>query len=201
MIKIKKPVYFEQRDNKLFPRTSCYPSSLAMGIGQCLNLANKTWSDIGKPDDMQPEDFITKITQSKETKKWIKKNISLYGRWMLNYSPRTIAYVENHIFNKLMNADGFESIFSTKLTFDNIKAHMEDAPFTVIMHGNFKKVSSVKGHVVAVVGIIDNEFIVNDPYGNALKGYKDHAGENLIYPRKFFEKKKKRIWAHLIDLI
>lgn len=71
--------------------------------------------------------------------------------------------------------------------FDNLKTLLEKSP--VILGTN--KIGGVRGgHIILVVGYNDNynNFIVNDPYGDAKTKYKDHNGENVEYSYDFLKK-------------
>jgi len=198
--------YLTQTDNKWFSSTSCYPTSMAMAIYWCLKLVGKSEYDIGCPLNMQLEDYITSITQSKETKTWIKQNVSKYGNWMLRFKPRVIAYVEEMIFNKLMNQFYFKSTFSANISFQEYRKNI-DKNMPVVLHGDFRTVSKVAGHIVCGVGYDEsnNSIYVMDPFGNALiDKYKSHEdGEYAEYHINLVMKNKKnqKLWGQIIERI
>ncbi len=198
--------YFSQTDNKIFPVTTCYPTSLGMAITYCLDLIGLDKTDIGCPCGKQIEDFITEIAMSSETKKWIKNNVGRLGNWMLKYKPRTIAYVEEMIFNKLLNKHGFKATFRTDLTYGKYCSHIDFNKLPIVLHGDFRKISKVKGHITLGIGYdeSDNIIIVNDPYGNAIHDkYRSHKkGEKAKYPLSVFVKDKKaHMWGQVISRI
>ncbi len=199
---LKEVDYFLQTDNDLFATTSCYSTSMAMAMDYCLDLAGKRKEDIGCPVYSQLEDYLTKIAQSYETRQWIKRNVSKYGSWMLKYKPRTIAYVQEYIFNSMMKQYGYKSKFSTTITYQEYCKHIRDEKLPVVIHGNFKSVSRVKGHIVCGVGYGDNTLIVHDPYGDALYDkYRSHEkGEFAEYYQYLLTRdwKNKRMWGQLI---
>jgi hypothetical protein len=199
--------YFTQTDNKLFSSTTCYPTSMAMTIKWCLKIASYSEYEIGCPLSMQLEDYITQITESKETNAWIKRNVSKYGNWMLNYKPRTLAYVEEYVFNKLMNPLGFKARFSANITYKAYCKHLSQKKMPIVLHGDFSTISPVAGHIVCGVGFRndDNSVICHDPFGNALLDkYKSHEdGEYAIYPVSLVmkDKKRNRMWGQIIERI
>jgi len=205
--KLESFPYLIQTDNKLFSSTTCYPTSMAMAMKWCMKIASYSEYEIGCPLSMQLEDYITQITESKETKAWIKRNVSKYGAWMLNYKPRTLAYVEEYIFNKLMNPLGFKSRFSANITYGAYCKHIKENNMPIVLHGDFSTVSPVAGHIVCGVGFRDddNSVIVMDPYGNSLLDkYKSHTkGKYAVYPVNLVMKDKKRekLWGQIIERI
>ncbi|MCP4650346.1 MAG: hypothetical protein GY853_09755 [PVC group bacterium] len=203
--KLESFPYLTQTDNKWFSSTSCYPTSMAMAMYWCLKLAGNSEYEIGCPLNMQLEDYISKTSQSKETKNWIKQNISKYGNWMLDYKPRVIAHVESMIFNKLMNHLYFKATFSTQISLNDYITHLDKSKMPIVLHGNFKTVSKVAGHIVCGVGYNEsnNNIIVMDPFGNALHDkYKSHEkGEYAEYPASLVMKdqKNQKMWGQIIE--
>jgi len=202
---IKNFPYLDQRDNEKTPLTSCYNTSMGMAITHCLNLEGLDKKIIGCPYDVQIEDFINEMTMSDDIKKWIKDNISRYGNWMLKYKPRTIAVVEEYIFNLLMAPIGYKSEFKTDLTYEQYCNHIKNEKMPIVLHGYFKSVSKVGGHIVCGIGYDDEKqtIICNDPFGNAIidKYQSGYLGRKAEYPLKFFLKKKKDFWGQVISKI
>ncbi len=197
--------YLTQIDNKLFSSTSCYPTSMAMAIWWCLKQIGKDETAIGCPPGIQVEDYITAITESKETKLWIKNNVSKYGSWLLNYKPRTLAYVEEMIFNKLMNPFGFKTEFSSTIMYEFLVNHINTNNMPIVIHGDFSSISTVSGHIVCAIGYnIDAKTVfVQDPFGNALVDkYRSHDfGKQAEYYKSLLIKDKKndRMWGQIIS--
>ena len=198
--------HLRQDDNKITPTVACYPTSMAILMLNCLDYIGADKKIIGCPYDMQLEDFINEHTMSKDTKNWIRKNVSVFGDWMLQHRPRTIAVVEEMVFNKLMAPLGF----TVKFKVNNVDIFLDEftkQKFPVVLHGDFRSVSSVEGHICAMEGYVDPErWIIKDPFGNALTGYKNKDGSSVIYPRKFFLKKKNKlslkktmVWYQMIE--
>lgn len=181
-------LYLTQVDNKLFPGTTCYPTSLSMAIQYCLDISGNTKGDIGCKGNMQLEDYITEITQSSETKAWIKENISKYGAWMFKYKPRTIAVVEEYIFNELMNEFGFKAIFKENITFSTYQKLIQTNELPIVLHGKFGGIRGVFGHICCGVGWEAAKIVVHDPFGNAeLNKYRKNSdGWFARYPLRYF---------------
>ncbi len=195
---IKDVPYFTQIDNKLFARSACYPTSNAMAIQYCLDEAGASRGDIGCIEkDEQLEDYITKLTESESTRNWIKRNVSKYGAWMLRYKPRTIAKVEEHIFNILMDRMGYAAQFRV-MTWENFCRELERQELPMPVRGYFPALLG-GGHICCAVGHNKHkrEIIVHDPFGNANDKYARHDnGAGVNYPAdKWFINKKGKIWV------
>lgn len=96
----------------------------------------------------------------------------------------------------MIRAYGFRTNFSTRRRWAEIdKEIAEGRP--VVLPGYF----TATGHVVTVIGYTPSGLIVNDPWGNALTGYRDTNGARLFYPNGFLLDKCGRdgdLWAHFI---
>jgi len=199
--------YLTQTDNKLFSSTSCYPTSMAMAMSYCLQSLKLSKLAIGCQKDMQLEDYITEVTESKETKQWIRGNVSIFGSWMLNYKPRTIGVVEEMIFNKLMKPFKFKTNFYTELSYEAVVNHINYNNLPIVLHGDFSSISYVAGHIVCAIGYDTDKgsLIVQDPYGNAvIDKYKSNLyGEKAEYPKNLLIKDKKndKMWGQVISKI
>lgn len=105
---------------------------------------------------------------------------------------------DNTVLVRLSQAYGFEASFSTTRTWGQIRSQlMQGRP--VVVGGYFTH----SGHIVTVVGYTSNGYIVNDPYGNALTGYRDTNGRKLFYSSGYMSQMcapegDGNIWAHFI---
>ena len=198
--------YFTQTDNVLFASTTCYATSMAMAMDFCLKSNGSEKIDVGCPFHVQLEDYISTIIKSDETKMWIERNWKKYGAWFLKYKPRTLAGVQEYVFNSLMYPHGFRTKFSAQITYDEYCEHI-DKGYPVAIHGMFKSVSRVYGHIVLGIGYNRDQgtdtLIVNDPWGNALYDkYKSHEmGEGAEYYQHLLMRdwEGKKIWGQLIQ--
>jgi hypothetical protein len=171
-------------------------------MNYCLKQKGLTKIDVGCPKDWQLEDFISSILDSKKTAQWIRlEGILKYGRWMLNFKPRVIAYVEEYVFNLLMKRLDCEMKFKDNLKFDDLCNLLENNKCPIPIHGNFPHLNG-GGHICLAVGFIrDKEtVIVHDPFGNVeYDKYKSHTkGEYAQYfVHKYFykDKKNKYMWG------
>ena len=175
--------YFSQLDNVYAPFISCYPTSMAMAMNYCLLQEGKDKKDIGCPYDIQLEDFINKITMSSITQRWLKLNAGRLGSWIWKYRPRTIAYVEEHIFNTLMMGHGYKCKFKTEVSFDEYCNIIDEQKLPQVVHGNFSKKTRVNGHIICGIGYnkISKEIIANDPFGNAKTKFINQNGQDVEY--------------------
>lgn len=200
--------YYPQIDNSIFASTSCYPTCMAMAMSFCLKLEGKSKIDVGCPKYSQLEDYITTLTESKEIKYWIKRNWKKYGSWFLKYKPRTLAAVEEHIFNMLMKEHKYKTVFNSNITYQDYCNHI-DTGFPVVIHGKFSSISPVDGHIVLGVGYDKSQgagvLIVHDPWGNALYDkYKTHTkGKFAEYYQYLLMRnwKERKVWGQMIQRI
>lgn len=92
---------------------------------------------------------------------------------------------------------GLDCRFGMNRTWDEIRAEIR-AGRPVIVSGQFTK----SGHIIVIIGLRGNDFIVNDPWGNALTGYKNRNGAGLVYDFDYMERTvkdgKNSKWAHFI---
>lgn len=166
---IENVPYFPQVDNKLYNSTSCYMTSLAMVIQFCLERKNLGHLDIGCKDDQQMEDYFTdKCIQAGKD-----RGHALTAKWL---------------FNKFMGPFAYKDEFVEGLGFDALRNHLISSKLPVVIHGYFKGIGGVGGHINCCVGFDGDEIICHDPWGNAEDGYKEHetAGYAVKYPLKYF---------------
>jgi len=197
MNRVELPVtHFSQRDNELKPMVSCFPTSVAMMIDYLLQSKGKAKEDINCPGDTQLEDWINYQLQSAQTKQWMKR--SKLGNWIWKFNPREIYHVEAYMFNTLMIEHGYRARHKA-ISFAQYCEQIQKA-IPVVMGGNFKSTSRIGGHVVCGIGYINNpdKIIVNDPFGDAKKGYpkgqdlklNDENGRATIYDLAYFKNGK-----------
>lgn len=196
---LEDDIHFTQIDNEVTPKVACFPTSMGMGMIYCLQQLGLDKTSVGCPDNVQIEDYINKLTSSPETLRWIKnKGVAMYGKWMLETIPRGNFYVEEYIFNKLMNPLGYKCNFLPTATYNQYCDLMEKNKLPIIIRGKFRPETKVSGHLICGIGFNkeNKSFIVNDPFGNALENYKlNSSGENLEYPcNHWFKREEDHIW-------
>lgn len=93
---------------------------------------------------------------------------------------------------------GLAASFATDRTLDEIRAEVRNG-HPVIVSGLFTKA----GHIVPIIGVEGDDFICNDPFGNALTKYRDRNGAKVLYPAAYMLKTMRSPgrdakWAHFI---
>ncbi|WP_448561152.1 C39 family peptidase, partial [Trichothermofontia sp.] len=120
-------------------------------------------------------------------------------RWVqANYGEGSIT---NHdVLVKLVTAYGFRDSYATDRNWDQVKAELNNRR-PVVVAGYFTH----SGHIVCIIGYTPTGYIVNDPYGNALTGYRDRNGRRVFYDNDYMERMcdpepgSGHIWAHFIS--
>jgi len=185
---IKNVPYHWQRNNLNKPNTTCYNTSMATVIDYIMTKDNIPLERIGmKETHMQLEDYLYNLIYSDETKAWIKRNVSKFGTWMLESNPHTIAYVEEMIFNKLMNQFGYMCQFLTAVTYDDYVKFIDKFQLPQVLHGKYP-VKGFKntylGHITVGIGydLKNKSIIQHDPYGDWRTNYNNQSGKEVEYP-------------------
>jgi len=185
---IPSVTYHWQRNNLNKPHTTCYNTSMATVIDFIMTKDKIPMERIGmKEKDMQLEDYLYGLIYSKETQLWIKNNIGRLGKWMLEMSPQTIAYVEEMIFNKLMNQFGYMCQFLTSVTYDDYVSFIDKFQLPQVLHGKYPVKgfkSKYLGHITVGIGYDtkNKSLIEHDPYGDWRTNYSNQSGKEVEYP-------------------
>ena len=158
--------YFSQRDNPRFYWSTCNVTSIAM----CLYYlgTRPRWSN-------QLEDELL--------------------QWCINKDGEG-SQTNHNTLTSLINAYGYEGLFSTKWTFRDVREELiNNRP--VVLCGLF----TATGHIVSAIGYTPDGLIVNDPWGDALTGYSNTEGRKLFYPNDYINQAcgpDGQVWAHFI---
>jgi len=93
---------------------------------------------------------------------------------------------------------GLEASFSTRRKWSQIRNELR-AGRPVIVSGKYTD----SGHIIVIVGLRGEDFIVYAPWGNALTGYRRRSGRALLYPFIYMQKKTRKQgvdskWAHFV---
>ena len=116
-------------------------------------------------------------------------------QWVIDRYGRQ-ARTDNSVLQKLYQAYGFGGGFSTSRTWSQIKQELiENRP--VVIGGYFTH----GGHIICIIGFDEFGYIVHDPYGNALTGYRQTEGKSLRYPYVYMRDMcgvDGDVWAHFI---
>lgn len=159
--------YFSQRDNPRFYWSTCNVTS----IGMILYYYGTRSRDGG--------DFIDELLQ-----------------WCLNKGGEG-AQTNHNVLTEMIQAYGYDSSFSTRRTWQEIKEELINGR-PVVLCGLFTH----NGHIVTLIGYTPDGFIVNDPWGDALSGYSNTEGRKLLYPYGYCDRMcgpDGEIWAHFIS--
>lgn len=151
------------------PKAECNTTSAAMA---CIYTGHK----IPSSDGVLPEDYLMNILDSPEGRSYLQKICpgAKYNPWNDSYC---IAWAVN-------KALGVEACKVVKATMDEMLTHVSNGG-AVSIGGGFLS-GGTSGHFVCVVGAETDEnnnvknVIIDDPYGNYMKGYRDHFDGNDI---------------------
>lgn len=110
------------------------------------------------------------------------------------------AQTDHSVLVRLVEAYGFRDSYATNRTWEQVKAELNERR-PVVVAGYFTH----SGHIVCIIGYTPKGFIVHDPYGNALTGYRDRNGKSVFYDNDYMERMcdpepgSGHIWAHFIS--
>lgn len=117
-------------------------------------------------------------------------------QWCLNYGGEG-SQTDHTVLSALIRAYQFKTSFSTTRNWSEVKSElMKGRP--VVLAGDF----TASGHIVCLIGYNNQGFIVNDPWGDALTGYRDTEGARLLYPYNYMDNvagPDGKVWAHFIS--
>ncbi len=121
----------------------------------------------------------------------------LYQWCVKHYGPES--QTENTVLVKLMRAYGFTADFRTDRTWADIRTELRLGR-PIVVGGFF----TAAGHIITVLGFNSQGYWVNDPYGDALTGYRSAYGGRRFYPRSYMEKMcapegDGHTWAHFLQ--
>lgn len=106
---------------------------------------------------------------------------------------------EHSVLAEMVRAYGYRDTYSTNRTWAQIRNEISSGR-PVVVGGYFTDT----GHIVCIIGYTANGYIVNDPWGDALSGYKNTEGAKVVYPASYMSKMccpegDGNIWAHFIS--
>ena len=179
---IHKVDYNSQRNNVTFGTFSghrqCFTSCSWMLMSYYTNMIDGT-SDRAMSayfDDV--EDSVGKAGIGEKIKQrfnWIKGNTSYW--WA----------VQQFGITEWLNRYGVSghAVFADSMPMDKLIKLVDQGPVIV---GTKKLGGLPGGHIILLIGYESGNFMVNDPYGNAMFRYKDHDGEEVLYSRDYLNK-------------
>ncbi|MEB3273382.1 MAG: C39 family peptidase [Prochlorothrix sp.] len=111
-------------------------------------------------------------------------NQSLHEELSQHYTQRygSQSYLDSSRVVRLVQSYGFEVSFSTQRTWAEVRQR--------ISHGQPVIVESYcthQNHSICIIGFTTSGYLVNDPWGNALRGYHDRQGAKLCYPQTYLQ--------------
>lgn len=174
--------YFTQRNNKKYPLSSCNTTSMVQAI-----VASGISLPSNIPAGVQPEDYLTEITESKEIYELREK----LGPSLRKLPPRQIHVLLSRATNIMMGrqiTQFREDVPILKLVKDLLAGRASVLSTTLTSYGHVVCLSGVRfsksledftenSSLSEVVG-----FFIDDPYGNFFTGYKDPNGKNVFFP-------------------
>ena len=107
------------------------------------------------------------------------------------------AQTDHSVMSQMIRAYGYKTSFSTTRKWSELDAEIA-AGHPVVLAGDF----TATGHILTVIGYRPEGLIVNDPWGNALTGYRNTEGRKLLYPNAYLNNvcgPNGNIWAHFIE--
>lgn len=197
-----KDEYYTQRNNKHTPFISCFATSM-------ISLLDYRNISIIAPDGMevqvnefqntynkQPEDYLTELLCTKRAREfWSSRYHKSPKNNQQRFNYRTVAWVVNNLLCKKEVVKYKKNMFLKEILYNT----MQNKP--AVIGGKFTK----EGHMVCVVGFITlqedvldikqikdlekdkiTHVIIDDPYGNYFKQYKDVKGNNVQFPLNLF---------------
>lgn len=163
--------YNSQRDNRIDPFKTCFPTSVSMTIRTLEQRKEKPrteWQSTTLDDEMSV-DIKNNMTKFQQI------TTKLAGKWAAKYNPRYVfKFWDWYIEDKA----GYETDFLWKPSIEKIKSYIDkDLPVIVST-----KLGGLKGHIVVICGYDDSDnMICNDPFGDANTKYKEHHGIKRTY--------------------
>lgn len=166
--KILSVPYNSQRDNKFSPKSACNVTMIQMALANHFKITDDELFLLANSREI--EDKI-KFKYPKDYSGWIGPKF-----FRRNCANEVFVVLLEVLFH-VMESQRYAKI-QWNLTDQNIMDEIDKGyPFGAC--GNF-----IGGHFVLIIGYdkVKKSWIVNDPYGNWLTGYKDHNGDSLEYP-------------------
>lgn len=111
----------------------------------------------------------------KQRYNWIKGNTSYW--WLVQQAG----------IKEWLNRYGIKghAVYADSCPIDKLIDLVEQGPVIV----GTKNIGGLKGgHIILLIGYENGNFIVNDPYGNAVKNYREHYGEAVKYSKEYLQK-------------
>jgi len=185
-----KNSYYSQINNKYMPLEACMPTSFIMAlIYNTIPVIEAGSHNLFSfpcfvyPIESQPEDFLMALCRSpwgialRDAIPWAKND---------NIPPNQVHAVISEIINKMVGLPVTK--FMENQTIDQLIAEVH-ARRPVVVSGSFTRT----GHALVVCGMrlegdTVTHLLVDDPYGDYNKGYKEKNGNNVWFEIEEFKK-------------
>jgi len=199
--------YHTQRNNVLVPLTSCNTTSAVMWLLDC-------GVPFDCPPGMQPEDYLTSVTERSETYAKMRE----LAPWAFRgeraaYPPREVHVMLAWAVNEMVGREVMR--FREDATYQELAAELARGKAALL-----STVLTQRGHVVCLVGVRTRQergglgeagtvrldqiegWVVDDPFGDYWTCYNDQHGNDVFFPFDDFTRLTKELyrnhkWAHL----
>lgn len=171
--------YDSQRDNKIDPHKTCYPTSIAMVLR---TLEQTEYGGQAREEYLREDSEDILIKHLQDNRSFYRKiTYNLIRQpWAMKMYPRYVgAFWVWYINNKLSGFKASYKYFTRK----QLKDFIRSAKVPVVTSTKLTK----SGHIIITTGFDENGFFCNDPYGDA-KDYRKYLspkyGERVYYEDK-----------------
>ncbi|MEZ2236089.1 C39 family peptidase [Microcoleus sp.] len=117
-------------------------------------------------------------------------------QWCFDYAGQG-SQTDHNVLSALIKAYGFKTSFSTTRKWADLRSELLNRR-PVVLAGDF----TASGHIITLIGYNSEGYIAQDPWGDALTGYRDTEGRKLMYPYNYMNQvagPDGNIWAHFIS--
>ncbi len=117
-------------------------------------------------------------------------------QWCFDYAGQG-SQTDHNVLSALIKAYGFKTSFSATRKWADLRSELLNRR-PVVLAGDF----TASGHIITLIGYNSDGYIVQDPWGDALTGYRDTEGRKLMYPYNYMNQvagPDGNIWAHFIS--
>lgn len=117
-------------------------------------------------------------------------------QWCFDYAGQG-SQTDHNVLSALIKAYGFKTSFGTTRKWADLRSELLNRR-PVVLAGDF----TASGHIITLIGYNSEGYIAQDPWGDALTGYRDTEGRKLMYPYNYMNQvagPDGNIWAHFIS--
>ncbi|MCC3588477.1 C39 family peptidase [Microcoleus sp. PH2017_30_WIL_O_A] len=117
-------------------------------------------------------------------------------QWCFDYAGQG-SQTDHNVLSALIKAYGFKTSFSATRKWADVRSELLNRR-PIVLAGDF----TAAGHIITLIGYNSEGYIVQDPWGDALTGYRDTEGRKLMYPYGYINQvagPDGNVWAHFIS--